>query len=77
MVKASASHWAWFATVTLVAQANPEDRQGVRRLRQQVQADAGLIRRAGTWRQQDAGRLQVQGLLDAERIVALDERAAR
>ena len=57
-----------------MTQADPEDRQVVRRLFDQVQADTGLVWRLRSRRQQDGFRTQRQGFGDAERIIAHDKR---
>jgi len=57
----------------LVAEADAEDRQVVGGGLQQVQADAGLVRRAGAGRQEHALRLQAERLGHAHRVVAVDD----
>ena len=54
----------------LVAEAHAQDRQIGRGGRDQLQADAGLIRRAGTGREQHRFGLEGEGLGGGERIVA-------
>ena len=56
----------------LMAQADTHDWSLAGGGGHQVEADAGLIRIAGTGRQHDALGLQVESVLDCERVVAPD-----
>src|SRR6185437_12150135 len=54
----------------LVAQADAKDGNSARGSPDQIKADAGLVRRAGTRRQHDGLRPTVQGFADGQPVVA-------
>src|SRR5262249_31454577 len=57
----------------LVAEANPDHRDRRRRLADQLEADAGLVRRARTGRQHDRFRVHGDHLVGRDLVVAVDD----
>jgi len=58
----------------LVAETDTEDWQGFRRLADESEADTGFIWRTRPGREQDRVRTQAQGVIDGDRIIAMDNR---
>ena len=57
----------------LMAEADAEDGNGLRRLRDQIEADAGFFRRAGTGRKDDGFRVGHDDVAACHLIVAVND----